>query len=131
MKIVDTNVVAYMLIKGTFTEQAQTLLRKDPDWRAPQLWKSEFQNVLATYIRNKHINLAQALFLMEKAELILRDGEYRVQSRDVLELSEQSGCSACDCEYIALARDLACPLITTDKKLLKAFPKLTKHLADQ
>ena len=130
MKIVDTNVIAYLLLKGKYTDHAKELLKKDPEWAAPILWKSEYQNILATYVRNRYLDLSQAFFLMEKAEELMQDGEYKVQSTDVLELAAQSGCSAYDCEFIALAKNLGSQLITTDKKLLKTFPEITKNLLD-
>ena len=60
----------------------------------------------------------------------MQAGEYQVQSRDVLGLAEESGCSAYDCEYIALAKDLGINLVTTDKQLIKAFPDIAMHLTD-
>ena len=33
-----------------------------------------------------------------------------------------SGCSAYDCEFVALAQDLGVRLVTADKPLLKQFP---------
>ena len=97
---------------------------------APLLWKSEFRNVLATYVRNRYFNLSQALFLMNKAEELMFKGEYRVPSKDVLEIAQESGCSAYDCEYIALAQDLGIKLVTTDKKLIKAFPDVAIDLTE-
>jgi hypothetical protein len=41
-----------------------------------------------------------------------------------LVLPKKSGCRAYDCEYIALAQDLARPLITTDKKLFRNSPHI-------
>ena len=130
MKVVDANVIAYLLIKGKYTDKANNLLKDDPDWVAPQLWRSEFRNVLATYVRNDYFDLSQALFLAKKAEELMQDGEYKVQSNDVLELAEKSGRSAYDCEYVALANDLGVKLITTDKQLIKAFPDIAINLAD-
>jgi len=51
MIVVDTNVLAYLLMPGKFTAGAEQLLRSDPEWAAPVLWRSELRNVLATYVR--------------------------------------------------------------------------------
>ena len=45
-----------------------------------------------------------------------------------LRLSRDSGASAYDCEYVALAEHLGVVLVTADSKLLKAFPKRTSRL---
>ena len=34
MVVVDTNVVAYLLIEGDRTAEAQALYARDPDWRS-------------------------------------------------------------------------------------------------
>jgi predicted nucleic acid-binding protein len=128
MKVIDANVIAYLMIKGKYTEKAKILLKQDPEWVAPLLWRSEYRNVLSTYVRNDYFDLSQALFLAKKAEELMRDGEYQVHSKAVLELAKQSGQSAYDCEYIALAIDLGIKLVTTDKQLLKAFPNVTVNL---
>jgi predicted nucleic acid-binding protein len=39
-----------------------------------------------------------------------------------LRLAARSGCSADDCECVALADDLGTRLVTTDRQLLRAFP---------
>ncbi len=65
---------------------------------------------------------------MEKAEELMLNDNYEVQSRDVLELSAESGCSAYDCEYIASAKNFGIKLITTDKQLIKAFPDIVVEL---
>jgi len=48
--------------------------------------------------------------------------EYSVPTAPVLELAARSGCSAYDCEFVALARDLGVSLITADRRVLRAFP---------
>jgi len=39
-----------------------------------------------------------------------------------------SDCSAYDCEYVALAQDLDVPLVTTDRQVLREFPKIAVSL---
>ncbi len=50
--------------------------------------------------------------------------EYTVVSHKVLQLAGQSGCSAYDCEFVSLAMDLEIPLVTSDRQILRAFPKV-------
>ena len=39
-----------------------------------------------------------------------------------------SGCTAYDCEFVALADVHQVPLVTVDRRILKAFPKLAISL---
>ena len=48
--------------------------------------------------------------------------EYTVVSDHVLRLAVGSGCSAYDCEFVALAEDLGTRLVTVDRAVLGAFP---------
>ncbi len=128
MIVVDTNVVCYFFLPGTNTANAEQLFHRDPQWSAPLLWRSEFRNVLAGYLRLRNLSLDTARQLMTAAETLFSGSEYPVFSNHVLELAEKSGCSAYDCEFIALAQDLDIPLITTDKKLAKSFPQNARLL---
>jgi predicted nucleic acid-binding protein len=110
--VVDSNVVAYLYLPGEHTAKAEALLQRDPDWAAPVLWRSEFRNILAGYLRRKTLSFEQACNLQSE-----------VESAAVLELVSDSNCSAYDCEFIALAAKLQVKLVTMDAKLLKTFPK--------
>ena len=123
MIVVDTNIISYLFIEGDNTSKAEEAFKKDPEWAAPILWRSEFRNVLAFYIRNQNLELAKAIKIMNEAAHLMNENEYDVTSLDVLKLAEKSGCSAYDCEYIALAQGLEIKLVTSDKKLLNAFPE--------
>jgi predicted nucleic acid-binding protein len=121
--VVDTNVLAYLYLPGDFTAAADALLEREPEWAAPILWRSEFRNILAGYLRRKVISFEQAASLQKEAESLLAGFEFEVESNSVLELVRDSDCSAYDCEFIALAMKLDIRLVTMDKKLLRAFPK--------
>ena len=122
MIVVDSNVLAYLYLPGEHTARAEALLEQEPDWAAPVLWRSEFRNILAGYMRRKTLSFDQACSLQSEAESLLTGSEFEVDSQTVLELVRDSDCSAYDCEFIALARKLNTRLVTVDKKLLRAFP---------
>lgn len=129
MIVVDVNVLAYLLIPGKYTEAAETVLKENAQWAAPRLWRSELRNVLATYVRSDLISIADASVLYQRAALIIGAEEYEVETTDVLRLSKASGCSAYDCEYIALAEFLDLKVVTADAKLRKEFPHRTVALS--
>lgn len=122
MIVVDVNVVAYLLIEGDHTAEAEALLAADPEWAAPLLWRSEWRNVLAGYLRRGGVDLAAALEGVREAERMLSGREYLPEGERVVELVAGSDCSAYDCEYVAVAGALDVPLLTWDRAVLAAFP---------
>jgi len=130
MLVVDTNVIAYLFLPTDYTEYSEALLNNDPEWAAPQLWRSELRNVLTSYMRKNIIDLDTALDIQHQAEMLLQGNEYDVKSSAVLSLAGSSNCSAYDCEFVALARALNQKLITVDKKLVRRFPETCVSLKD-
>ena len=128
MIVVDTNIIGYLYLSSKRSGQVEKVLVADPEWTAPLLWRSEFRNVLALYMRREILSLRDALDIMEQAILLMRGNEYEVKSHQVLQLVKESMCSAYDCEFVALARDLGVPLITVDKQILGQFPNDTISL---
>ena len=129
MIVVDSNILAYLYLPGDRTAAAEALLEQDPEWAAPTLWRSEFRNILAGYMRRKTVTFDQACSLQREAESLLAGAEFAVDSNAVLELVRDSDCSAYDCEFIALAIQLNTKLETVDKKLLREFPTRAIALA--
>ena len=123
MIVVDTNVLAYLYLPGGYTARAERLLVRDPEWAAPVLWRSEFRNILAGFMRRRTLTFDQARAVQAEAESLLSGSEYEVQSQRVLELVRDSDCSAYDCEFAALAMTLGTKVVTMDAKLLRAFPQ--------
>lgn len=122
MIVVDTNVIAYLYLQTEFTEQAEQLLEQEPVWASPVLWRSEFRNVLALYLRKQLIEFDKTLQLQLEAESLLRENEYEIGSYDVMKLVRESRCSAYDCEFVALATSLRTMLVTMDQSILREFP---------
>ena len=128
MIVVDTNVVAYLLLPGPRTELAEALRRHDRQWAAPPLWRSEFRNVLTGYLRRDFLNLPRAVAVMQEAETILLAHDEPVSSEQVLQLVSTSTCSSYDCEFLAAAQQLGVPLVTEDRAILAAFPDVAQSL---
>ena len=122
MIIVDTNVIAYIIVPGETTDIAEAVRDKDPFWAAPWLWRSEMRNLLTLYLRRRILSLVEVQDHMASAEELLLGREYSVSSDKVLKLAADSGCTAYDCEFVCLAEELGTHLVTSDKKVLAAFP---------
>ena len=128
MIVVDSNVVAYLYLPGEHSAKAEALFERDPEWAAPLLWRSEFRNILAGYLRRGTLSFEQATALQREAEAMLEGAEFVVDSVSVLELVRDSRCSAYDCEFVALAKRLDTKLVTMDSKVLRAFPAFAVSL---
>jgi predicted nucleic acid-binding protein len=122
--VADTNLLIYLYVQGQRTEESEAVLQQDAVWAAPLLWRSEFRNVLIGLVRTDALQLEKALAIIDEAERWLTGHEYSVVSRQVLELASRSGCSAYDCEFVALAQDLEVRLVTNDRQVLRAFPTI-------
>jgi predicted nucleic acid-binding protein len=129
MIVVDTNVLAYFLLPYDFSAAADALLKRDPDWAAPILWRSEFRNLLAGELRRKNLSFDEVVRVQAEAESLLAGHEHEVESRRVLEFVRDSSCTAYDCEFVVLAARLGVKLVTMDAKLLKAFPQHAVRLS--
>ncbi len=128
MIVVDANVVAYLCIGGDLAPPAEDVLMADSDWHAPLLWRSEFRNVVAGFLRRGTLDSGMALRIVEEAEVLFSHREHVVGSEEVLQLVESSPCSAYDCEYVALAERLEVPLVTNDRQVLSSFPQTAQSM---
>ena len=124
MIVVDTNVIVNLLFNTEHTASSEALLAKDSNWVAPSLWRSEFRNVLALYLRKEMLGLEDAIDIMLEAQSLMAGREYEVASAEVLSLAASSSCSAYDCEFVALAGYLQVPLVTNDRQLHRRFPSV-------
>jgi len=129
MIVVDTNIISYLYISGDSSQQSEDLLSFDSNWVAPVLWRSEFRNVLAQYLRKNLLSIDEVLLIIQEAEKLLADHEYEISSAHIMQLVKNSQCSAYDCEFVALAQYLDVTLITTDKKILREYPETSKTVS--
>lgn len=124
MIIADTDLLVYLLLRGEHNEAAERVLLRDPLWTVPILWRSEFRSILTLYLRRKLLTMTEALEAFGHAETLVLGREFSVDTGQVLEFVAASNCSAYDCEFVALANELAVPLVTSDGRVLRAFPDI-------
>ena len=128
MIVVDNNALSGLAIPGDAYHQAASKARRqDADWHAPELCRSEFRSVATGCLRKgepiEHVLAAAAV----------ADGAarfYRMEPQEVFAVVQESPLSAYDAEFVALARRLGCPLVTTDKQILKYYPNVAVRLTD-
>ena len=130
MIVVDTNIICLRWLPAAETERADALLELEPHWSTAMLWRWEFRNALAGYIRRGALTAAAAITLCAKAESTMAQDEFSARPNDVFELVTRSSCTAYDCEFVAVAREHGVRLITADRKILREFPHIAVSLDD-
>ena len=130
--VVDTNVVAYLLL-GTkaFVEEARAAFGAVANPLAPAHWEAELTNVIWMAVRSGilppeegpvRLSLARRLGIETVATATLCQG--------ALLRSVTSGLSVYDTLFVELAARTGCPLVTFDKAVLRAFPEIALRPRD-
>jgi predicted nucleic acid-binding protein len=125
--VADASVVAALVVPGEESALCERLLRAHPEWVAPPLVLSELRSVIGKLVRNRLQTPDEAMGLLSLAAESLDAVTFEPDPRRVFELVAASGCSSYDCEYVAVAEELGCPLATFDGELLRAFPGVAVH----
>ena len=129
--VVDTNVVAYLLL-GTeqYVEEARTLMATLDEVWAPALWEAELANVLWMATRNRILTIEEATTRLALADSL---GIHAVPNRTLwqgaLVRAHQSGIAVYDTLFVELATREQIPLATFDAVLLRAFPSIAARPA--
>lgn len=129
MVVVDTNILAYLLIAGDHTKEAQALYARDSEWMSEAFLLIEFSNILATYQRTGALSNTQAEELLNEAETRM-PGLVNLPYLAALRASHRFTVSAYDARFLATAESLGTKLVTEDNKLRIAAPTLTHSLAE-
>lgn len=128
MIVVDANVIAYLLIMGDKTADAQRTFQKDPVWVVPTLWQHEVLNILATFARSGGATGAEVELIWQSALNLLASRTREADLEQTLQLASQQTVGAYDAQYVVLAQTLAVPLISEDRRLQRAFPTLVRSM---
>ncbi len=130
MIVVDTNVLAYLLIEGPRTGQARRLAEKAPGWRLPELWKIEFLNVLLNYWKFGGMESGEVEAVWDRSSRLDFVSEAPVSYAGAMRLARRFRVSAYDAAFLALAESLGTVCVTEDRKLRQAAPDLAVSMGD-
>jgi predicted nucleic acid-binding protein len=125
--VVDANVITYLVLKGDFSSECEALFLSDCEWAAPQLWRDELCNVLATYERRGLLSRTDALRAFSNAQEVIAGNQFDMRPERILGVASRTQCSGYDAQYIALAEDLGIHLFTFDRKILSSVPELARR----
>lgn len=124
MIVADANIVAALVLPHEDSTVVERLMRAEGNWVAPPLILSELRSVMASLVRNGRQPPERGTALFSLAAEVLEAVTFEPDARRVMELVAASGCSSYDCEYIAVAEELGCRLVTWDRAVLQAFPDI-------
>ena len=128
MIVADASLIACLLLPvadRTANALAVRVRSLDAGWVAAPLWRLEFLNAAAGYLRR---GLISAEGLVDAYDLAARAvASFRPSYRAVAELLAQSTCTSYDLAYVQVARETGAPLVTFDRELLDEFPGTATH----
>ena len=128
--VVDTNIIAYLLIQGEQTPKAQLLLNRMPEWSAPSFWRIEFLNVLMNYSHYQKLPPMDVRRIWKASFRLSHLREESVEADQALDLAIKYKISGYDALFVSLAQSLQTVCLTQDKALRKAVPHLTASMDD-
>lgn len=130
MIVADTNLVAYLVLAGDRTEAAEAVLLRDARWAAPPLWRSELRSVLVQHLRAGRLDASATAAVWVRAEVLLDAGTREAETGRTLNAALEWGLSAYDAEFVALAEEFGVPLVTDDRRVLRACPNVAVSIDD-
>ena len=128
MIVVDSNIIAYLLIEGEKTPLARGLWKKDNNWWMPSLWINEFVNILATNERTGNLNLKSCHEILDSAMSLFVTKSRQMDMPYTLSLAANYQVTAYDAQYIALAHSMDTVLITEDRKFRQVVPERARSM---
>jgi len=126
----DANVILYALTPGEHTPAAREALEAADGVAVPALWRLEVANALAGIVRKGFLRPERAVEMFAGAISTFAPREHEVAPGAALQMALESNLSAYDSEYVALARELGCTLLTRDARILREAPDVARPLVD-
>jgi len=130
MIVVDANILAFYVIAGKRTTDANALRELDAEWMVPAFWCVEFQSILWKYVRFGGMPTEQAQELLDQARTMFSANEWTPSPDVVLRDALKWGITVYDAQYASLAKQFGVLCVTEDVPVQKACPNMAISLED-
>lgn len=130
MIVADTNLVVYFVVKGDFTGAAERVRSLDRDWVVPSLFRHELLNVLTTHVRTGRLDRDKAIRAFVRGTSLVRFWKAEPPVDEILNLALRGGCAGYDAEFVWLAEEIGCRLVTTDQQVINKFPDVAVGITE-
>ena len=130
MIIADTCLLVHLFNETEMTSLAQKILKKDPNWIFPSIWKEEYANVLSKLIRKEQRPLKEVVEHFEFILVELQHNEIAVDILEALRICIEYKISVYDAHFIYLASKYNVSIITEDKEILKNCKNVSLSMVD-
>ena len=130
--VIDTNVVAYLLL-GTdaFVAESRLCFERVAMPLAPAHWEAELTNVVWMAVRAGVLSVAEGPVRLGLARRLgIESVATATLCQGALLRAIESGVSVYDTLFVELAARSACPLLTFDQAVLRAFPDMARRPRD-
>ena len=128
MIVADANLLINLVCATPLADMARRIRALDQDWVSPQLWQAEVLNGLLVMHRAGLLSLAEATQAWRNAAAVAVIGVHEGDPADILQTAQDAGLSAYDAHYVCMARALGIPLVTEDRKVLRACPDVARSM---
>lgn len=128
MIVVDANLIVYAITETDMTEAARAVVESAEGVAVPALWQSECANALVGLTRRGYLDIETALEMYRDARAVFAPRETQVNREAAIRVADERRLSAYDAEYLVLAQELGCKLVTNDRRLVEAAPETAVDL---
>jgi predicted nucleic acid-binding protein len=128
--VVDASILVPAIVETEKSAKARRVAERDVDWILPPLWKYEFTNSMATFLRTGELNYEAARAALDDALTLVAGREIAVDQSHVLRLAAALSLSGYDAQYIALAAAYGIQCVTDDGQMAKRSGAIAVLLDD-
>ncbi|MGA7394001.1 MAG: hypothetical protein WBW78_15195 [Terrimicrobiaceae bacterium] len=118
------------VLPGEHTETAEAVLRRDPVWASPMLWRTLLPHYMTEPLRSGAVTPTLVGVILEEAEKLFLSREFPSPVKENMRFVFQSQCSAFIAPFLGLAEGLRVPLVTLDSEATRSFPEIAIWAAD-